>query len=72
MVHTQQDLVINILTRVVLFYILFSELMKPPTKAKLTERRVSEQPSMLGAKVSKALSSSDTGTHTTRCAQHQH
>ncbi|KAG7322735.1 hypothetical protein KOW79_014081 [Hemibagrus wyckioides] len=37
-----------------------TESMKPPTKAKLTERRVSEQPSMLGAKVSKALSSSDT------------
>ncbi|XP_076130332.1 C2 domain-containing protein 2 isoform X1 [Alosa pseudoharengus] len=34
--------------------------MKPPTKAKLSERRVSEQPCMLGATVSKALSSSDT------------
>ncbi|XP_027014289.2 C2 domain-containing protein 2 isoform X1 [Tachysurus fulvidraco] len=37
-----------------------TESIKPPTKAKLTERRVSEQPSVLGAKVSKALSSSDT------------
>ncbi|MCJ8742129.1 hypothetical protein PDJAM_G00078790 [Pangasius djambal] len=36
------------------------ETMKPPPRAKLTERRVSEQPSVLGAKVSKALSSSDT------------
>ncbi|KAG7484479.1 hypothetical protein MATL_G00049790 [Megalops atlanticus] len=34
--------------------------MKPPSKSKLSERRVSEQPSMLGATVSKALSSSDT------------
>ncbi|KAL7846296.1 hypothetical protein SRHO_G00212760, partial [Serrasalmus rhombeus] len=32
-----------------------------PSKSKLSERRVSEQPSKLGAKVSKALSSSDTG-----------
>ncbi|XP_056140801.1 C2 domain-containing protein 2 isoform X2 [Lampris incognitus] len=31
-----------------------------PSKSKLSERRVSEQPSMLGATVSKALSSSDT------------
>ncbi|KAL7848513.1 hypothetical protein AOLI_G00232310 [Acnodon oligacanthus] len=31
-----------------------------PSKSKLSERRVSEQPSKLGAKVSKALSSSDT------------
>lgn len=37
-----------------------TESMKPPAKDKLTERRVSEQPSVLGAKVSKALSSSDT------------
>ncbi|XP_053097241.1 C2 domain-containing protein 2 isoform X1 [Pangasianodon hypophthalmus] len=37
-----------------------TESMKPPPKAKLTERRVSEQPSVLGAKVSKALSASDT------------
>ncbi|KAL2094349.1 hypothetical protein ACEWY4_009068 [Coilia grayii] len=34
--------------------------MKPPTKAKMSQRRVSEQPSMLTATVSKALSSSDT------------
>ncbi|XP_051541133.1 C2 domain-containing protein 2 isoform X2 [Myxocyprinus asiaticus] len=33
---------------------------KSPSKNKLAERRVSEQPSILGAKVSKALSSSDT------------
>ncbi|XP_051540297.1 C2 domain-containing protein 2-like isoform X2 [Myxocyprinus asiaticus] len=33
---------------------------KSPFKNKLAERRVSEQPSILGAKVSKALSSSDT------------
>ncbi|KAI4880438.1 hypothetical protein NFI96_018420 [Prochilodus magdalenae] len=31
-----------------------------PSKSKLSERRVSEQPCMLGARVSKALSSSDT------------
>ncbi|XP_030648598.1 C2 domain-containing protein 2 isoform X2 [Chanos chanos] len=37
-----------------------TESVKPPPKTKLSERRVSEQPSMLGAKVSKALSSSDT------------
>ncbi|XP_053500648.1 C2 domain-containing protein 2 isoform X3 [Ictalurus furcatus] len=37
-----------------------TEPMKPPSIAKLAERRVSEQPSVLGAKVSKALSSSDT------------
>lgn len=34
---------------------------KSPSKNKLAERRVSEQQSILGAKVSKALSSSDTG-----------
>ncbi|KAF7701433.1 C2 domain-containing protein 2 isoform X1 [Silurus meridionalis] len=37
-----------------------TESVKPPAKAKLAERRVSEQPSVLGAKVSKALSASDT------------
>ncbi|XP_066507050.1 C2 domain-containing protein 2 isoform X1 [Hoplias malabaricus] len=37
-----------------------SEPVKTPSKAKLSERRVSEQPSTLGTKVSKALSSSDT------------
>ncbi|XP_072515209.1 C2 domain-containing protein 2 [Salminus brasiliensis] len=36
------------------------ETVKTPSKTKLAERRVSEQPSILGAKVSKALSSSDT------------
>ncbi|XP_060764168.1 C2 domain-containing protein 2 isoform X2 [Neoarius graeffei] len=39
---------------------LLTESIKPPAKAKLTERRVSEQSSVLGTKVSKALSSSDT------------
>ncbi|XP_007259484.3 C2 domain-containing protein 2 isoform X2 [Astyanax mexicanus] len=36
------------------------ETVKTPSKTKLSERRVSEQHSILGAKVSKALSSSDT------------
>lgn len=36
------------------------EAVKTPSKTKLSERRVSEQPSILGSKVSKALSSSDT------------
>uniref|UniRef100_A0A4W4EXP3 C2 domain-containing protein n=1 Tax=Electrophorus electricus TaxID=8005 RepID=A0A4W4EXP3_ELEEL len=36
------------------------ETMKTPPKTKLSERRVSEQPAGLGARVSKALSSSDT------------
>ncbi|XP_028839809.1 C2 domain-containing protein 2 isoform X2 [Denticeps clupeoides] len=35
-------------------------LLKPASKTKLAERRVSEQPSLVGATVSKALSSSDT------------
>lgn len=42
---------------------MFSETpLKPPsgTKSKLSSRRVSEQPSMLGTMGSKALSSSDT------------
>ncbi|KAM9456085.1 C2 domain-containing protein 2 [Clarias gariepinus] len=39
---------------------LHTESMRTPPRSKLTERRVSEQPSVLGAKVSKALSSSDT------------
>ncbi|XP_076875607.1 C2 domain-containing protein 2 isoform X2 [Brachyhypopomus gauderio] len=36
------------------------ETMHTPSKSKLSERRVSEQPAGLGARVSKALSSSDT------------
>lgn len=44
---------------------------KSPSKSKLAERRVSEQTSLHGAKVSKALSSSDTGGISSKACWHK-